>query len=589
MKFSDSFIQELKDKNDISDLVSSYVSLKRKGRNLVGICPFHSEKTASFFVYPANGSFYCFGCAVGGDVINFIKLIENFDYIESVKYLAQRAGIPIVQTEQNDFEHKRKLVIYEINRSLAKFYHKCLMSDQGQKGLKYLKNRGLSLKTIRSFGLGYASGCGFSAVDYLTKKGYSADDLISSGVALRSQSGKIYDRFRDRVIFPIMDLRGNVIAFGGRAISGNMPKYLNTSDTPVFRKSDNVFALNFAKNKIDKHLILAEGYMDVISLHQVGFENTIATLGTALTESQVRLISRFTKEIVIAYDSDDAGKKASNRAIKLFRNQGVNVRVLNIPKGKDPDEFIKSYGKEGKTRFADLIKSSESDIEYRFDNIKSKYDLEKPSDKVKYLNDIVKVLCEITNFVEREVYASKLSNEIGIDKRTILMQVERVKKKQSKISQEKNFKRIQKDLFKRRDKLEKQNGLSLRAAMAEESFLSIIINNLDMVNNISDEFSQDLFISSLNRRIFEVVKQLNQEGRNINVTTISNEGFNEIETGYITKLICSYVPTNDIKNNIEKYISVMKEENEIVRLKDLKHIEDSEVKQYIENLKLIKK
>lgn len=555
---------------------------------MAGLCPFHSERTASFFIYPGNGSFYCFGCGVGGDVITFIRLIENLDYIEAIKYLAQRAGIPMPEAEKDDALHKKRMVIYEVNRALAKFYHSCL-KEKGSNALQYLINRGLKISTIRHFGLGYAPSDGFSAVNYLKKKGYSDDILNLSNVAMLSRNGKLYDRFRGRVMFPIIDLRGNVIAFGGRTIEDTGPKYLNTSDTLVFKKSENIFALNFAKNNAEGNLILAEGYMDVIALHQAGFKNAVATLGTSLTEGQVRLMSRFVKEVVISYDSDEAGKKASDRAIKLCRANGLLVKVLSIPKGKDPDEFMKSYGKEGSIRFKNLVKDSVSDMEYRFGRIKSKYDLDKSEDKVKYLNECIKILSEIENEMECEIYAGKLGEEVEIEKSSILLQVKRVKKSKVKTENANKFKKIQQKISGMLDKQDKNRGISLRTIKAEELFLSALMNNLDMVEDISFRVEPDLFTNDLNRKIYETICRLDKNGRNIDVTTITSEGFNMQESGYITKLICNYIPSSQIKNDINEYISVIKIEKEANKLASSKDMDENEIKKYIEGLKELKK
>lgn len=587
LRLSDGFIQELKNRNEISDIISDYVSLKRKGHNLVGICPFHSEKTASFFVYPNSESFYCFGCGAGGDVITFLKMVENFDYIEAVKFLADRAGMAIPELEKNQDVHDKKTLIYEINREVARFYHRCLCESVGNTAMKYLLNRGLKMSTIKHFGLGYSPADGYSAVNYLRKKGYQSQDIVMANIAAVSKRGNPYDRFRDRVMFPIIDLRGNVIAFGGRILGDGQPKYLNTSDTIAFKKSDNVFALNFAKNKSTKNIILAEGYMDVISLHQAGFENTVATLGTALTDGQVKLLSRCTNEVVISYDSDNAGRKATDRAIKMFRDNGMLVKVINVPKGKDPDEFIKSYGKEGAIRFRNLIDAAGNDIEYRLQRAKVDYDLDKPDDKVKYLNECVKILCEIQNQIECEIYAGKLGQEIGIERKTILLQVERLKRKKNKNIEKKEFKEIQKSMT----MTEKINGLdkesSLRAFKAEEKLLACIINNQDMVNDISCKINSDLFTSNLNRKIYAKICKLYSEERPIDVTTISENDFSVRETGYVAKLMCSYMPTQNINEDLDKYISIMKYESKAIQMTNANDVND--VNEYIKSLRMPKK
>ena len=329
MALPDDFLQELKSRSDIADVVSSYINLRHSGRTFSGLCPFHSEKTPSFHVYPENGSFYCFGCGAGGDVITFIRRIENLDYMEAIRHLAQRAGVSVPESDADQGLARAKGRILEINRETARFYHTQLMSEQGTLGREYLLGRSLTPQTIRHFGLGYAPDSRFTLVNFLSGKGYTPEELLQANVAVRASTGRVMDRFFARVMYPIIDLRGNVIAFGGRTLGDNKPKYLNTSDTLVFHKSTGLFAMNFAKNNAKDGLILAEGYMDVIALHQAGFTNAIATLGTALTTEQARLLARYTGEVFLCYDSDEAGQKASSRAIPLLRDAGLTVRVLS--------------------------------------------------------------------------------------------------------------------------------------------------------------------------------------------------------------------------------------------------------------------
>lgn len=356
-------INEIKYRNDIETAISSYVNLKRRGKNLVGLCPFHSEKTPSFTVYPENGSFYCFGCGVGGDVVTFTGLIENLDYIESVKLLAERSGVTLPQDGYDDSMQKLKNKIYDINRDTARFFHSFLMSEEGKWALDYLLGRGLTLKTIKHFGLGAAPDSWDMLIKHLKEKGYKEADMLAAGVVGKSQKGTLYDRFRKRVMFPIINIRGNIIAFSGRAMPGEDKqggKYVNTSDTPVYKKSSNLFGMNFAKNVCSERVILVEGNMDVISLHQAGFTNAVAPLGTAFTMEQANLLARYTKEIVLTLDADAAGQKAIKRASELLENTGLKTRVVVIPDGKDPDEFIK---KNGPDRFRALLEGAVSDIE----------------------------------------------------------------------------------------------------------------------------------------------------------------------------------------------------------------------------------
>ncbi|MBQ3259296.1 MAG: DNA primase, partial [Clostridia bacterium] len=356
----DSFIQELIAKNDIESVVSSYVSLKRRGRNLVGLCPFHGEKTPSFNLYPETASFYCFGCGAGGDVITFIKRIENLSYIDAVKFLADRVGMTMPEHTFDDTAAKQRVRILEANREAARIYHKCLYSEQGKMALDYYHSRGYTDATIRHFGLGYAPDSFWFLRDELRKKGFHDEELRVAWLCGRSQKGSIYDLFRNRVMIPIIDVRGNVIAFGGRVLDDSKPKYLNSGDTLVFKKTNNLFALNFAKQGKTDNLILCEGYMDVIALHQAGFTNAVAALGTSFTMEHARLLARYTDEVVLVFDADAAGQKGAQRAIGMLREIGMRVRLITVPDGKDPDEFIKRNGAE---RFKLLLDRAANDVE----------------------------------------------------------------------------------------------------------------------------------------------------------------------------------------------------------------------------------
>ena len=388
MPLPDSFLQELKARSDLSEIASNYVVLKRSGKNLVGLCPFHSEKTPSFNIYPDNGSFYCFGCGVGGDVITFVRRIENLDYMEAIRFLAQRAGLTVPENQADDGMAKLRARILALNRETARYYYEVLCSEKGTSGRNYFAKRQLKPETIRHFGLGFSPLGRYSLVDYLERKGFTQQEMVLANVAFKSRSGRAYDRFYGRVMFPIIDLRGNVVAFGGRTLGDDKPKYLNTSETPVFSKGDMLFALNFAKNSRQEQLILCEGYMDVISMHQAGFTNAVATLGTALTPSQARLMSHYAKEIIVSYDADEAGQKAASRAIPILRSAGLLVRVLTISGGKDPDEYIKA---NGPARFQQMLDSCGNDVEYRLQKAKVGCNLKTAEGRVTYLRGAVKI------------------------------------------------------------------------------------------------------------------------------------------------------------------------------------------------------
>ncbi|MBQ5810120.1 MAG: DNA primase, partial [Clostridia bacterium] len=394
MALDQNFLAELKYRNDIESVISSYVQLKRRGSNLVGLCPFHNEKTPSFTVYPENGSYYCFGCSAGGDVITFVRQAENLDYIEAVRLLAQRSGMQVPEDNVDDKFAKLKKRVYEMNREAAHFFHNFLASEGGRPMLKYLRDRGLADATIRSFGLGASPDTWDSLTKHLRQKGFSDEEIITADLAIRGKKGGCYDKFRGRVMFPIMDLRGNVIAFGGRALPGqdSSQKYVNTADTPVFKKSHNLYALSAAKTHGTDRMILAEGYMDVIALHAAGFKNAVAALGTSFTEDQARLLRRYTNEVVLTLDADTAGRKATERAMSILANTGLPARVLAIPDGKDPDEFIK---KNGASRFAALLDGAVSDIEYKLYTAAEGIDAKSDSGRLEYLKRAAEILSNV--------------------------------------------------------------------------------------------------------------------------------------------------------------------------------------------------
>lgn len=585
MILSEDFISELKSRNDIGEIIGEYVNLQQKGRNLMGLCPFHSERTPSFCVYPSNGSFYCFGCGAGGDVITFLRLIEHYDYIETVQKLAERAGIDFEISEEDNREHQKKLLIYKINRESAKFYHKCLAQDKENKAFKYLTTRGVRNKTITHFGLGFSPPSGYALVDYLKKIGYNMEDVVLADLAFKSRSGRYVDRFRNRLMFPIIDVRGNVVAFGARTMGSDMPKYINTSDTPVFKKSSNLFALNFAKKSGKNSLILTEGYMDVITLHQAGFTNAVAGLGTALTTNQVKLIARNAEEVIVSYDSDQPGQKAAAKAIEMLKNNSVAVKVVTIPKAKDPDEYIRTQGEKGEIKFRNLIENSKSDIEYKLSGIKERYNLENDEDKVEYLTEAAKILASCHNSIEREVYAMRISSEVGISKSSVMIQIEKYLKQRKKKERKKEFKNVEKFTSALNDKINPDKRNNLRASVAEESLISSIINNPDIAKSVLSKISANGFITSFNKRVFKVMEELVLNDKSFDISNFSLYGFSFEEIGRITKMICGYNPQMGTKEAIGEYLKVIEEENAKNRFKDVTNNSEESIKEYIHSLK----
>ena len=505
-----SFIENLRMSCDMENIVSSYVKLKRQGRNLAGLCPFHSEKTPSMVVYPDTQSFFCFGCGAGGDVISFIMRIENLDYVEAVKFLAQRVGMTVPEGETEDRASRMKPIILEINRLTARFYHDILKSPDGEPGRAYFAGRQLTPKTMVKYGLGYAPNTWDALRNYLKEKGFSYEQMAEAGVVNKGRSGSYYDAFRNRVMFPIIDLRKNVIGFGGRVLDDSKPKYLNTNDTLVFKKGRNLFSLNFAKNHTDGRLILAEGYMDVIAVNQAGFENVVATLGTALTPEQARLIAGYAKEVIIAYDSDGAGRKATDRAVGLLEEAGVSAKILQMRGAKDPDEYIKKFGAQ---RFKLLLDGAGNVTAYRLGDIRSRYDLETPEGRSGYLTEALKYLATLKSPVEREVYAGELASQTGILRETVLSNLEWEVKKNFRREKKKEWQDIASSRELYGDRVNPQRASNLSASLAEEGIIAFLFKNPDYLARILEKTGEEQFVTDFNRKLFHsLVEKLRLNG-----------------------------------------------------------------------------
>lgn len=588
MPLPEAFMQELKARSDLGEVAASYVSLRRRGKNLVGLCPFHGEKTPSFNIYPENGSFYCFGCGAGGDVITFIRRIENLDYMEAIRFLAQRAGLQVPENAVDDGMAKLKARILAINRETARFYYEVLNSEQGAPGMRYLLGRGLAPGTIRHFGLGYSPASRYGLVDYLEKKGYSQNEMILANVAFKARSGRAVDRFFSRVMYPIIDLRGNVIAFGGRVLNDEKPKYLNTSETPVFNKGSFLFALNFAKGGGAEQMILCEGYMDVISLHQAGFPNTVATLGTALTPGQARLLSRYTKEIVICYDSDEAGQKAASRAIPILREAGLLVKVLAVTGGKDPDEYIRSNGRNGHAKFKNLIEACGNDVEYRLQKIRQGCDLKSADGRVAYLTEAAGVLATLENRIEQEVYAGRLAEEIGVERSAILAQADKIRGRLRKNQEKKEFRAFQQRVTGFRDSINPEKSTHLRAASAEEALIAYIAKYPEQAISISAKLPPEKFVTEFNRRVYRVIMGRMIDGKAISLTDISAD-FSVEEIAAIAKIFAKYSDVSATGKDAEEYIQVIEQEQMKSNLGNADSVPAQDIQTYLRELKKQKK
>lgn len=553
MALSEDFLYQLRNANSIETIMSSYTNLKRRGHNYVCLCPFHSEKTPSCTIYVDTQSFYCFGCGAGGDVITFIMKSENLSYIEAVKYLAERANIALPDEELDDKSGKIKQRVYEINRTAAKFFFSQLKSPAGRVGLQYLLERGLTPETIKKYGLGFAEDKWTTLTNYMLSEGFTEDELVISGLCGRSKSGRVFDVFRNRVIFPIIDLRGNVIAFGGRLLSGEGPKYLNSSDTPVFKKSRNLFSLNFAKTSNEKRLILAEGYMDVIAINQAGFSNVVATLGTALTPEQARLMSQYAEEIIIAYDSDEAGQKATYKAINLLSEVGLKTKILKTNDAKDPDEFIKKFGS---TRFKLLLDNSEGAIVFEINKCKNGLDMDSDVGRVEYLRRVTKVLSEIVSPVEREVYISRVANEQGVSKETILFEVNANIKKRQKSQDKKEWRNITNQIFSKRDNINPEASKYPKEAKAEAGIIAFLLLHPDKFDVITEKISPENFVTSFNKKVYESLILHLQSSYEVSISTFNGE-FSPDEMGKISEILAKSREIEINEQTVLDYIDVL--------------------------------
>ncbi len=514
------YIQELIARTNIEELIGGYTQLKRAGRTYKGLCPFHSEKTPSFIVYPDNQSFYCFGCGAGGDAITFVKKINNLDYVESIKLLAGRAGMKL--PEEDDTQGRMRSRVLALNRDAARFYYQCLNSEQGIEARRYWRGRGLSDATIRRFGLGYAPDSFRETFCHLKGMGYTEEELLAAGIAKKSEKGNLYDVFRNRVMIPIFDIRGNVIAFGGRNLGDEKPKYINSPETLVYKKSHTVFALNVAKKSDVRRYILCEGYLDVISLHQAGFDTAVAACGTALTADQVRILSDYADEVVLCYDSDEAGQKATARAMELFAPSTAKVTVLTLPNAKDPDEFIKRRGAQA---FAQLIDGAGNTLEYKMAKIKEQYNMTLPDGRVNYLKDCIKLLAQEATPTEQDVYAGRLAQETGVDKKAIEKEMEAAAKLQGRRRQ----RQIQRDLLKESAaaKIRLPAGISggqaLGVAMAEQQLMAAILKQPDLLKEIQGKLQPEQFILPELQQAFALVLKRAEQQQSFELATLSGE------------------------------------------------------------------
>lgn len=552
------FLEQLRSANRIDDVMSSYVTLKRAGRIQKCVCPFHSEKTPSCVVYPDTESFYCFGCGVGGDVISFIMNIENLSYIEAVRLLAQRSGIPMPEEAQrgDDFTRKKQR-LYDMNKSAAKFFYANLKTEKGRNGLEYLLKRGLKPETIKKFGLGVAVDSWNDLKYHLLSEGFSEQELIEGSlISVSSKTNKTFDFFKNRVMFPFFDLRGNIIAFGGRDLSGtDSRKYLNSKETLVFKKTRTLFCLNYAKNLAakKKQLLLCEGNLDVITLHQAGFENAVATCGTAITPEHARLMSQYCDEVVICYDSDEAGQKATHKALNTLSEVGIRTRVIKMNGAKDPDEFIQKFGS---TAFEKLIDNSDGAINFELIKCKNGLDLDTDLGKLEYLKRCFNVISDIKSPIEREVYISKLSNENNVAKSVVEAEINTIIRKKINAEKKREWQKTSTFSNIRRDNINPMENTHRREVKAEKGVLSYLFYNPDKAKEIETQLSPDRFISEINKKIYTSLLNKIKNAQDFSISSFHDE-FNNEEMGKISEIIALSKEITLSYDTISDYIKIL--------------------------------
>ena len=542
--FSEDFIQEVISANDIADVIGDYVQLKRQSSGMVGLCPFHKEKTPSFHVSPDKQLYHCFGCGVGGTVIHFIMQAENFDFVEAVKFLAERAKIPVPENGGNhDNElYERKQRIYQMNRLAARFFYTALFSENAKEAQAYVKKRGLTKDTIRTYGIGYAPDAWDALLRHLEQQGFHRGEIVDAGLAIANEKGKIYDRFRNRLMFPIFDVRGNVIAFSGRILSGDGDgrKYVNSPETPVFSKSKNLFSLNLAKKSGKDSLILVEGQMDVISLYQSGIKNAIATLGTAITSEHAWLISRYAKKVQICYDSDSAGQKATQRAIEKFEGMDVSVSVIEIPQGKDPDEYIKKHSAEA---FEDLATAAKNTTEYQLSEMKKKYNLEDIGQKIDFVNEAVNLLADLSNEVERDVHIRALAADIDSSPEAIYAEVRKALYRKNRRRERDTLRDVVKS-EQTAERKDRQQGIDHKVSELEAQMLGLLFADRSVYQKFASQMPKEKFSIPLHRSLADEIYSAWESGTAPNAADMMLK-FPDADPGQLSGILSQSAKTGE--------------------------------------------
>ncbi len=578
MPFPPDFIDRLKTANPIADVIGSYVSLKKSsGRDYVCLCPFHNEKTPSCHVRTDKEYFHCFGCGAGGDVITFIMKYHNLDYLEAIRMLAERGGImmPDDTYRRNEPQGLQKKRLYEMNKVAARFFFDNLRAPEGAPCRQYLKGRGLTVNTIRKYGMGYAKNNPLALKDYMLAEGYSEKELIEASLISKSEKyNKTFDFFINRAVFPFFDLTGHIVGFGGRTLGDDKRKYLNSKDTVGYNKNRFLFSMNFAKDSSVKsrEIVLCEGNLDVISLNQAGIENAVASCGTALTPEQAKLLSNYADTVIICYDSDEAGRKATDRAIPILNDAGLKARVINVVNAKDPDEYIQKYGAPA---FQNLLSKSDGAVNYKLQIAKQGLDLESETGKVEYLQKAYQIISMLKSPSEREVYIGKLSREQGITTDSISREVNSLIHARRNQSKKKHEREVITFTDRKRDPLNPDAYLYPKEVIAEQGIIYYLFNNPDDTKDIVELISPDNFVTELNRRIYKSLVDKINSGEDFSVSAFNGE-FSPDEMGKITEILCSGDDLGITFDVAEDYASVINKKFSSLREKKASELSDDE-------------
>lgn len=564
MQKNDEFLYQLKSANPIETVVGSYVNLLRQGHNYVCACPFHSEKTPSCTVFTDTQSFYCFGCGAGGDVITFVMGIENLEFSEAVKLLAERSGLQVPEHSHDESYADKKRRIYEANREAGNYFYLNMIKGSDKRGLAYFVNRKLTPQTIKKYGLGYAPDSWDSLYKHMKSKGFSDETLIDAWLCAKSEkNGKFYDIFRNRVMFPIIDLRGNIIGFGGRVLDDSKPKYLNTNKTLVFDKGNNLFSLNFARNSASKKLILAEGYMDVIMLNQAGFDNAVATLGTSVTSSHAVKLKRYCDELLLCYDSDNAGQKASQRAINILSEAGISAKIIKMEDAKDPDEYIKKFGAD---RFRKLTDDSEDANSFMLERCAENIDINTEQGKIEFIKRAVRFLAGIQNTIERDIYISKAVEKSGISRDILKSHIDAEIRRNTRTEKKREWNNVVAETF-RSDEINPESVSHRREASAEEEIIRYLLKYPERIDIISKKAPPEIFITNFNKKLYSALCRIMKESEHFTVSMLADE-FSLAEMGRISGIEAKNKDITASEQGFEECAEVLKSYNKNENLSD---------------------